>query len=109
MSTLRDAERLLALMTREEKAQLLRRVARDLEDAPPGIESAPDVCGGEPRVAGTRISVWVLEQARRLGQSEADLLRLYPALRAEDLVNAWLYVADHRDEIGRQIHENETA
>ena len=74
-----------------------------------GIETTPGVCGGEPRVAGTRIPVWTLEQARRLGASEADLLRDFPALRAADLVNAWSYVASHREEIDRQIRENEEA
>jgi uncharacterized protein (DUF433 family) len=32
--------------------------------------------------------VWVLEQARRLGSSEAALLQSYPTLRAENLANA---------------------
>jgi uncharacterized protein (DUF433 family) len=72
-----------------------------------GIESTPGVGGGEPRIAGTRIPVWALEQGRRLGASEADLLRDYPELRAADLVNAWTYVAAHRDEIEMQIRENE--
>ncbi len=99
----------MAEMTRAEKARLLQALARDLGEAFPGIESAPGVCGGEPRIAGTRIPVWVLEQARRLGATEADLLRSYPTLRAEDLVNAWAYVRSHRDEIERQISENEAA
>jgi uncharacterized protein (DUF433 family) len=51
----------------------------------------------------------MLERARRLGASEADLLHDYPSLRAEDLVNAWAYVRSHRAEIDRQIAENETA
>ncbi len=74
-----------------------------------GIESTPGVCGGDPCVAGTRIMVWLLEQYRRLGMSEADLLANYPTLRAADLVNAWVYVAAHTDEIERQILENEEA
>jgi len=48
-------------------------------------------------------------QARRLDASEADLLRSYPTLRAEDLANAWAYYRGHRDEIERQIVENEEA
>jgi uncharacterized protein (DUF433 family) len=48
-----------------------------------------------------------LEQARRLGTSEADLLRAYPTLRAEDLANAWAYVRSHRAEIEQQIREND--
>lgn len=109
MSALEDAEKLLTVMTRAEKAQLLQRVARELGEAFPGIEYTDGVCGGEPRLAGTRIPVWVLEQARRLGSSEADLLRSYPTLRAEDLVNAWAYVRANLEEIERQIRENEDA
>jgi len=107
MRTLQDAEKLLVKLSRAEKAQLLQWVARELADASPGIESTPGVCGGEPRIVRTRIPVWVLEQARRLGTSEADLLHSYPTLRAEDLVNAWGYVRSHRDEIERQIRDNE--
>lgn len=65
------------------------------------------VCGGEPCIVRTRIAVWILEQARRLGFSEAELLRLYPTLRAEDLANAWAYVRSHRDEISDQIEANQ--
>jgi len=109
MSALEDAERLLAAMTRAEKAQLLQAVVRDLGDAFPGIESILGVSGGEPCIVRTRIPVWLLEQARRLRASEADLLRCYPTLRAEDLVNAWAYTRSHRDEIDHQIEENEAA
>jgi uncharacterized protein (DUF433 family) len=109
MGSIQEAEELLSRMTRAEKAQLLQAVARDLGDAYPGIESTSGVAGGEPCVVRTRIPVWVLEQARRLGTSEAELLRAYPSLRAEDLVNVWAYVRSHRDEIERQIAENETA
>jgi uncharacterized protein (DUF433 family) len=109
MGVLQEAEGLLSRMTRAEKARLLQSVVRDLGDAFPGIENVPGVCGGEPCIVRTRIPVWVLEQARRLGTSEADLLRAYPTLRAEDLVNAWAYARAHRDEIEQQIRENETA
>ena len=109
MSKVEEAERLLSDMTRGEKAKLLQRLADDLGDAFPGIGSAPGVCGGAPCVVRTRIPVWVLEQARRLGVSEADLLRSYPTLRAEDLATAWAYVRSHRDEIDQQIRENEAA
>ena len=109
MSTLQEAEKLMSTMTRGEKAQLLQWVVRDLGDSYPGIDSTPGVCGGEPCITRTRIPVWVLEQARRLGGSEAELLRCYPILRAEDLANAWAYVRSHREEIEQQIRENEAA
>jgi uncharacterized protein (DUF433 family) len=109
MTALQEAENLLPGMTRAEKAQLLQAVINDLGDAFPGIESQPGVCGGEPCIIRTRIPVWVLEQARRLGTSEADLLRIYPTLRAEDIVHAWAYVRAHRSEIDLQIRNNEEA
>jgi len=109
MSVLQEAERLLATMTRAEKAQLLQWVVSDLGGTIPGIDSISGVCGGEPCIVRTRIPVWMLEQARRLGTSEADLLRCYPTLRAEDLANAWAYVRSHREEIEQQIRENEAA
>jgi len=109
MSTLQEAEKLIAGMTRAEKAQLLQWVVRDLGDTFPGIDVTAGVCGGDPCIVRTRIPVWVLEQARRLGASEADLLHCYPALRAEDLANAWAYVRVHRDEIDQQIREHEAA
>jgi uncharacterized protein (DUF433 family) len=109
VSALQEAEKLLFTMTRAEKAQLLQWVARDLGDVFPGIESNPGICGGEPCIVRTRIPVWVLVQAKRLGKSEADLLQAYPTLRAEDLANAWAYARSHEKEINRQIRENEDA
>ena len=108
-NALEEAEALLAKLSRAEKAQVLQWTARDLGDAFPGIESRPGVCGGEPCIVRTRIPVWVLEQARRFGTSEAELLRSYPTLRAEDLANAWAFVRSHRDDITRQIQANEPA
>lgn len=109
MRPIQEVERLLPLMTRSEKAQLLQLIVRDFGYAFSGIESIPGVCGGEPCIVRTRIPVWVLEQARRLGTSESDLLRCYPTLRAEDLANAWAYVRSHNQEIEQQIRENEEA
>jgi uncharacterized protein (DUF433 family) len=109
MSAFQEVEKLLTQMSRAEKAQLLQLVVRDLGEAFPGIEMSPGVSGGEPRIVRTRIPVWVLEQARRLGTSESDLLRIYPTLRAEDLANAWAYVSAHQEEIEQQIQENEAA
>jgi uncharacterized protein (DUF433 family) len=109
MSTLQEVEKLLPIMTRAEKAQLLQWVARDLGEAFPGIESNPGICGGEPCIVRTRIPVWILVQARLLGKSEAELLQAYSTLRAEDLSNAWSYARSHMEEIERQIRENEEA
>lgn len=107
MSALEQLENLLPTLSRAEKLQLLQTVVRDLRDDFPGIESRPGVCGGEPCVVRTRIPVWLLEQARRLGTTDAELLQAYPTLRAEDLSRAWAYVRVHRDAIEQQIRDNE--
>jgi uncharacterized protein (DUF433 family) len=78
MITPAEREKMLAEMTRAEEAELLRWIVRDLADDFPGIESKPDVMGGVPCITRTRIPVWLLEPARRLGTSEADLLATIP-------------------------------
>lgn len=102
-------EEQIALLTLAEKAQLLLSMAKGIGDASPGIENTPGVCGGDACIARTRIPVWLLEELRRQGASEAEILHSYPTLRAQDLVNAWAYVRNHQDEIERSIRENEEA
>ena len=109
MSTIHDVEKLLPSLSRGEKAQLLKWVVRELGDDFPGVDLDPRIAGGEPCIVRNRIPIWVLEQARRLGSSEEDLLHAYPGLRAEDLANAWAYVRSHQEAIERQILENESA
>lgn len=109
MGVLQEIESQLPSLTAAEKAQLLQAVARDLGDAFPGIESNPDICGGDACIVRTRIPVWLLEDLRRQGLGEAEMLRSYPTLRAQDLANAWAYVRSHRDEIDRQMREHEEA
>lgn len=109
MTVLEKAHALLPKMTSGEKAQLLQWIVRDLSGTFPGIEQTPGVMGSEPVIIRTRIPVWLLVQARKLGSNEADILRAYPSLRAEDLINAWGYYDAHHDEIEEQIIENEVA
>ena len=107
MATLRDVEKLLPELSAGEKAQILKWVVQELGGAFPGIDSRADVCGGEPCIVRTRIPVWLLERARRLGASEQELLAAYPSLRAEDLVNAWAYARSHTAEMEEEIRANE--
>jgi uncharacterized protein (DUF433 family) len=71
------------------------------------IEKRPAVCGGEACFSGTRIPIWLLENARRLGTPETQLLRSYPSLTPDMLREAWAYAAAHRSEIDQAIRENE--
>jgi uncharacterized protein (DUF433 family) len=109
MANLNEIEMLFSTLSRGEKAKILKWAAQDLADDFPGIDSRPEVCGTETRIMRTRIPVWLLEQARRLVSSEADLPAAYPTLRAEDLATAWAYVRSHASEINEQIRENEAA
>lgn len=109
MRTLEDAEEVVSHLRLPEKAALLHALAVEVGEVFPGIEALEGVCGGEACLVRTRIPVWLLVQARRLGAGEADLLRAYPALRAEDLGHAWSYYRVHRDEIDADIQANEEA
>jgi uncharacterized protein (DUF433 family) len=109
MTALHEIQQLLAQLTPGEKASVLQNVAQDLGDAFPGIDSRNGVCGGEPCIVRTRIPVWVLHRMRQSGVSEADILRAYPTISAEDLTNAWHYTRAHLDEIEAQARANEEA
>ncbi|MEK7255286.1 MAG: DUF433 domain-containing protein, partial [Bacteroidota bacterium] len=59
------------------------------------------------RIVRTRIPVWLLVEARQAGATESDLLKSFPSLRAEDLINAWAYYRANKHEIDEEIIENE--
>ena len=107
MSTLEKVRALITELSPTEKAQALLWLRRDLNDEFPGIEQTPGVSGGEPCLVRTRIPVWVVVQARKLGSSDAEILQAYPSLRAEDLSNAWTYYEARQAEIEQQIAAHE--
>jgi uncharacterized protein (DUF433 family) len=107
--TLQELQPQLAILTLAEKAQVLQWLALEVANVWPGIEKTHGVVGGSACIVRTRIPVWALENYRRLGWSEAQILENYPTLRAADLVNAWAYVHAHVEEIDQEILENEEA
>ncbi|MEM8959867.1 MAG: DUF433 domain-containing protein [Acidobacteriota bacterium] len=109
MTDLERAQIALSSLSRADKARLLEWILHDLGGVSPGIEITPDVVGGAARIVRTRIPVWTLVHARQLGASDVEILRMFPRLRAEDLVQAWAYYRSHRDEIDQQIEANEAA
>ena len=70
------------------------------------IEHTSGVCGGEACIGKTRIAVWMLEEARRQGATDEELLQDYPGITATDLHAAWAYVEAHRSEIENAIQAN---
>jgi len=110
--TLQELQRQVLQLSLSDRWQLVQALLASIQqdnNTWPGIEKTPGICGGDARVANTRIPVWVLVQARNLGNSEADLLQKYPTLRASDLANAWDYAIAHAQEIEQAIRENDEA
>jgi uncharacterized protein (DUF433 family) len=101
--SVRDA---MLLLPKGDKARLLSVLAQEVTASHAGIDVQEGVCGGSARVIRTRIPVWLLESFRRSGSTDAQLLRAYPCLTAEDLASAWRYARSHREEMDREITAN---
>jgi uncharacterized protein (DUF433 family) len=105
--TLQELEPQLLALSEREKAQVVQLLSQGKIALGRGIGKTPGVCGGSACIAGTRITVWGLVEARRLGYSEADLLTSYPSVSATDLANAWAYAEAFAEEIETEIREND--
>jgi uncharacterized protein (DUF433 family) len=82
----------------EAEQSLLQIMLRDR-----AIESTPGICGGHPRLRGTRIPVWTLVSLQQQGADQAELLRNFPSLTPEHLQQVWDYYNRHREEIDQAI------
>ncbi|HEY7675811.1 MAG TPA: DUF433 domain-containing protein [Candidatus Methylomirabilis sp.] len=68
------------------------------------IASDPGVCGGAPRVRGTRITVaHIAEVVEHLGVTPDDVVALYPSLDLGKVHAALSYYHDHRRAIEAEI------
>ena len=105
--TLKELEPQLLALNTAEKAQAIQLLVQSLSNTWQGIEKTPGVCGGDARIAGTRIPIWSLVNYRRLDASDARILQDFPHLSAADLVNAWAYADAHPEEIEAAILRNE--
>ncbi len=74
------------------------------------IQKTPGICGGDVCIRNTRIPVWSLVEARRLGTSDANLLNYFVTpLTPADVHAALEYYGLHREEIDEEIRLNEEA
>jgi uncharacterized protein (DUF433 family) len=72
------------------------------------IEIAPGICGGRPRIAGSRVRVQdVAVLHERLGRSPDEIVAAYPSVSLADVHAALAYYFDHCDEIRRMIADDE--
>ena len=71
------------------------------------IVSTPSTCGGQPRIAGTRIKVkHVFTWVERMGMTPAQVVAEYPHLTMAQVHAALAYYWSHESEIQKDI-ENE--
>ena len=73
------------------------------------IEKTPGVCGGDACIRTTRITVSGLVEWRKLGMSDAEIVRHVPGVTQADLDAAWEHYEHNREEIDRAIRENSEA
>jgi len=72
------------------------------------IEVTPGVCGGRPRIARHRIRVQDIFVCHELrGMSPDEIVQAYPSITLADVHAALAYYWDHREEIQRQMREDE--
>lgn len=71
------------------------------------IEITPGVCGGKPRIAGHSIKVQHVAMWHLRDGLSADAIADQHGLRLADVYAALAYYFDHREEIDRQITEDE--
>ena len=66
------------------------------------------VCGGRPRIVGTRIKVQhIILEYERLGWTPDQICDAHPGLTLADVHAAISYYYDHKDEIDNAIQEDE--
>jgi type III restriction enzyme len=93
---------------RDHRAEIDAAIRENEGTMPTVIQKTPDVIGGDACIRDTRIAVWMLVQARRLGMSDPEIRDRYdPPLSEEDLDAAWRYYERHREEIDQAIRDNE--
>lgn len=72
------------------------------------IVKTPGVCGGQARIAGTRIKVkHVYVWVERMGKSPAQVVADYPQLTMAQVHAALAYYWSHQDEIHQDIANEE--
>lgn len=87
-------------MPTADKSSVLRRAISEF------ITSDPEVCGGKPCIARTRIPVWMVAYAREDGLDTEEILELYPSLTKDEVAAAFAYADEHPQEIRDAIRAN---
>jgi uncharacterized protein (DUF433 family) len=76
------------------------------EYAHPYIERKEGVCGGEPVIVQTRISVSLIAQLEVSGHSVDEIVAMYPHINHAQVYDALSFYYDNKEEIDRIIEES---
>jgi uncharacterized protein (DUF433 family) len=72
------------------------------------IEMTPGICGGRPRIAGSRIRVQdIVVWHERMGTSADEIVSRYPHLSLAGVYAALAYYHDHRQAIEADMERGE--
>lgn len=71
------------------------------------IEITPGTCSGRPHIAKTRIRVQNIVLWTEMGKCPDEIVAEYPQLQLADVHAALLFYFENREEMDRQIREDE--
>ena len=72
----------------------------------PYIVRVEGVCGGQPVIKDTRLSVRHIAQLYKAGDTVDEILQAHPHVKAAAVYDAISYYLDHQKEIEQEITEN---
>jgi len=75
----------------------------------PYVARARGVCGGEPVIRGTRVTVRIIAQNWRAGLSPEEIRAEYPHLNLAQVFDALSYAEDHPEEMDALIEQHHRA
>jgi uncharacterized protein (DUF433 family) len=83
----------------------VRHMSRAASSIPSdSIGQSPDICGGAPVIAGTRIRVsLIVHRYERERQSPDEIVQAYPHLTLAQVHSALAYYYSHRESIDNEI------
>ncbi|MFQ6094101.1 MAG: DUF433 domain-containing protein [bacterium] len=64
------------------------------------------ICGGEPKIVGSRITVALIADLHNKCTSVDDIVARYPHLNYAQIYDALSYYYENKEEIDRYIREN---
>ena len=108
MDNFNEVKSIISKMSEVERRAIYYWLAESYSDSLTGISKTEGICGGRARIRNMRFAVWRIEQMKRFGKTNKDILFSYSQLTEEDLLNADAYTITHKAEIDKDIEDNES-